>query len=139
MTSRLSYVLASLWLAAIFVFAAPPSALPSEPTEFIDCDGDGFDDNAPDDDTDGIPDECERHGYILAQAGQLQVSQMFAGRDADASTRASLCCSEAFGQRKFALRAVCENRLDFDTGFDSGLGLGGGLGGGGGCAGGVCF
>jgi len=136
MTSKLSPALALLWLAATIVLAASSPALPSEPIVFIDCDGDGFDDNAPDDDTDGIPDEFEHHGYISAPAGQLQVSQMFAGHDAHVSTPTHLRCSEGFGRRRFATRAVCENRLDFDTGFGSGLGLGGGLGAGGGCAGG---
>ncbi len=139
MPYKLSAILASFWLAAILVFASAPSVLPSGPTVFTDCDGDGFDDNAPDDDTDGIPDEVERHGFVSASVGQLQVSQMFTNTNTGVGMQAHLHCKDAFGRRKFAARAVSEDRLDFDTGFGSGLGLGGGLGAGGGCAGGVCF
>jgi len=138
MTNKRASVLALLWLSAICVLAAAPSALPSGPAVYTDCDGDGFDDNAPDDDTDGIPDEFERHGFVSALVGQLQVSQMFTNNNAGVGMKARLRCKESFGRRLFAVRSVSENRLNFDTGFGSGLGLGGGLGAGGGCAGGVC-
>ncbi|MEW5795426.1 MAG: hypothetical protein AB1772_03600 [Candidatus Zixiibacteriota bacterium] len=139
MTSRLSPILGLVSLTIAAIMACAPCAHASEPMAFVDCDGDGFDDNAPDDDSDGIPDEFERHGYISASGGQLQVSQMFAGHEAHVHAPIHVRCGEGFSRRRFATRAVCENRLDFDTGFGSGLGLGGGLGAGGGCAGGVCF
>ena len=139
MTSKLSAVLALLWLTAIIVFAAAPATFPSGLAAYMDYDGDGFDDNAPDDDTDGIPDELELHGFISAPTAQLQVSAMFTGNSANVETPDRGGCGENFGRRQFATRAVCENRQDFDEGFGSDLGLGGGLGAGGGCAGGVCF
>jgi len=139
MSSKMLPILVSLCLAGIFVLTAPRSAFPSDPGIFIDCDGDGFDDNAPDDDADGIPDEFERHKFISAPTAQLQVSQMFAGNDADAGMPDRPGRGESFGRRSFVTRSVCENRADFDDGFGYELGLGGGLAAGGGCAGGVCF
>jgi hypothetical protein len=138
MPGKFSQVLVLLGLAAIFVFATP-AVFPSQPTAFVDCDGDGFDDNAPDDDADAIPDELEYHSYITTPTGRLQATQMFSGSGTQVGSQVRLGCGEAFGRRRFTTRAVSENRLDFDAGFGSSLGLGGGLGAGGGCAGGVCF
>ena len=139
MTSRLLIALSFLWLPAVIVFGSAPAVFSLTPAVFVDCDGDGFDDNAPDDDLDGIPDEFECHSFISAPAATLGVSQMFTGGEPRFTTPARSRSSDGFGRRKFAARAVCENRLDFDAGFGSSLGLGGGLGSGGGCAGGVCF
>jgi len=106
---------------------------------YVDLDGDGFDDNAPDTDLDGIPDEFEAHGFVSTQIDGLQVAPMFAGQAPapDASPKAKT--GEIFGRRKFTTRGLAENRSDFDIGFGSSLGLGAGLGGGGACAGGICF
>jgi len=138
MTSRLPKHLVFFWFFAVLMLAGAPLAVSSTPTVFVDCDGDGFDDNSPDDDADGIPDEFERHGFTSAGVSSLTVSQMFTA-DPRITPLTHLSCSAGFGMRKFMTRAVCESRLDFDSGFGSSLGLSGGLGSGGGCAGGVCF
>jgi len=104
---------------------------------YVDLDGDGFDNNAPDTDLDGIPDEFEAHGFVSTQIDGLQAAPMFAGQAPAAD--AQLKAGEIFGRRKFTTRGIAENRRDFDIGFGSGLGLGAGLGGGGACAGGICF
>jgi hypothetical protein len=139
MRSRLSLILFLLWLVASYLTFGALPAFPSAPTMFVDYDGDGFDDKAPDDDTDGIPDELERHGFISATFTQLKVLPVFSGSNEPSSEPNHPSSGEAFGRRKFGTRAVSKNRLDFDAGFSSNLGPRSGLGSGGGCAGGVCF
>jgi len=105
---------------------------------FVDYDGDGFDDNAPDADSDGIPDDLESHSFFSAQHNFiLSLSQMSISHDPAAEPKP--CAAECFGAREFATRGLSLTRTDFDAGFGSGLGISGGLSGGGACAGGICF
>jgi hypothetical protein len=117
---------------------AATAGLAADLQRFADFDGDGFDDNIPDLDFDGIPDELEFHAFLSSQSSlKLGVSQMFSG--SDAPTEPKQCAAERFGAREFATRGISLKRVDFDAGFGSSLGLSGGLGGGGACAGGICF
>lgn len=129
-------LLTSCLLVVLLVCCPAWSArLPS----YVDLDGDGFDDNAPDTDLDGIPDEFEAHGFVSTQTDGLRVAPMFAGQAPNGEAPPKARAGEIFGRRKFTTRGVAENRRDFDAGFGSSLGLGAGLGGGGACAGGICF
>lgn len=139
MNFQLARVLPPFCLVLLLLLVMAPYGMPSGPAVFVDCDGDGFDDNNPDNDADGIPDEFEGHGFISSSTGQLQASPMFTATAPKLSAPKKVGCGEAFGRRKFAARTVCENRVDFDSGFGSELGMGGAMGAAGGCAGGVCF
>lgn len=112
----------------------------AQPSRFVDLDGDGFNDNEPDGDFNGIPDEFEAHGFLSSpMLGELQVSLMFSGSQTVTTPTVRVSSADLFAKREFVTRSICVTRSDFDSGFDSGLGLGSGLGGGGGCAGGICF
>jgi hypothetical protein len=121
------------------LYLVPASVCGTDLKRFIDFDGDGFGDLAPDSDLDGIPDEFEAHGFLSAATnGDLQAVKMFSvSLQAGSSSEANKIT--AFGKREFATRGICITRSDFDSGFSSGLGLGGGVGGGGACAGGICY
>jgi hypothetical protein len=124
----------------LIVFTAS-SGYSADLYRFVDFDGDGFDDNAPDSDSDGIPDEIEFHGFLSAQGAiNLEVSAMFStSNSGSGATESKPCAAVRFGTREFTTRGITSSRADFDAGFGSGLGLSGGQGGGGGCVGGVCF
>jgi hypothetical protein len=119
----------------------PVMAGEEEIKPYVDMDGDGFNDNAPDEDGDGIPDAADpdfipveteetnmvgliKFGEVLKKAGLIE----------DYSTNL-----QKFGQLNFCTRALSKNRCGFDAGDDfgsEGIGIGGGSSGG--CAGGVC-
>ncbi len=133
------YLIVTLALALLVGLTLSGDVPAGSMQRFIDRDGDGFDDNAADDDADGMPDELEPHGFFSTAIGQLQVSPMFSNPAPAAEIISTEKNSETFGRREFHTRAVCVFRSDLNAGFDTGLGLGGGVGGGGACAGGVCF
>jgi hypothetical protein len=133
------YLITVLILALVGALILPFDSSAASSGRFVDRDGDGFDDNAADDDIDGIPDELEPHGFFTAEIGQLQVGTMFSSQPLAAAKTPIEAKSETFGRREFHTRGICLLRSDFDAGFGTGLGLSGGLGGGGACAGGVCF
>ena len=128
-----------LAIGILFLMAACPTGEAGQLPRFVDLDGDGFDDNAPDDDADGIPDEFESHSFFSAAVVSLGVGQMFGGTSSVSPTNKPTSAAEKFGRREFQVRFLCGPRTDFEADFASGLGLGGGLGGGGACAGGICF
>ena len=104
---------------------------------FVDLDGDGFNDNAPDGDGNGIPDELEA-GYVDT-ADEGPMTGIFAGLQSDDAPALIIpeTNSEAFGRYRFCVRSVCEERSVFDAEFDKSLGIS--VSAGGACAGGVCF
>ena len=130
-----------LCLFLFFVGDRTTFAGETETKPYIDMDGDGFDDNAPDEDGDAIPDGADpdyvtippeaenmngliNFGETLAKAGLIE----------DFSTN-----KQKFGKLDFCTRAMGQNRCGFDAGDDfgsEGIGIGGGSGGG--CVGGVC-
>ncbi|MEW5924129.1 MAG: hypothetical protein AB1746_09090 [Candidatus Zixiibacteriota bacterium] len=106
---------------------------------FADFDGDGINDNAPDDDGDGIPNDADPD-YMKDTGGQSGFINFSASLKATAIDDALLTNYDKFGKKRFSARALTENRCGFtsDEGFGSDIGIGIGAAGGGACAGGVC-
>jgi hypothetical protein len=114
----------------------------ADETGFVDLDGDGFDDYAPDENGDGIPDEMksdktgetdqetENSGQISAFAPMQDLGEY--------NIDEYLPNSERFGRLEFTTRAQSLFRGGFD--IDKNFGPGNGIGSGAlsGCAGGVC-
>ena len=107
---------------------------------FVDFDGDGINDNAPDEDSDGIPDNADPD-YVLddaeEQSGLINFNAVLKPTAVD---DALLTNYDKYGRREFCTRALSVNRCGFtsDEGFGGNIGIGLSAGGGGGCAGGVC-
>jgi len=104
-------------------------------------DGDGFNDNAPDEDGDAIPDAADPD-YVPADSndegmtGLINLGKALVeiGLAPDLGTNI-----QTFGRLDFCTRAISQNRCGFDAGDDfgsEGIGIGGNSGGG--CVGGVC-
>jgi hypothetical protein len=108
---------------------------------FVDLDGDGFNDNIPDEDNNSIPDSAEDDKYSdQAEDSELLASSEFRPIQGlgDFDLNSLLSNSEFFGQLKFITRAQSCCRGGFEAGSDFGPGNGIGLGAVSGCAGGVC-
>jgi len=108
---------------------------------YVDMDGDGFDDNASDEDGDAIPDAADPD-YVPAPAEDENMSGLInfgetlkeVGIVEDFSTN-----MQKFDRLDFHTRAMAQNRCGFDAGEEfgsEGIGIGGSSGGG--CVGGVC-
>ena len=108
---------------------------------FVDLDGDGINDNAPDLNDDGIPDKCQRQKGADVQtpndrfamfASDLRAGMVLPELSSEPS-------SQRFGRRFFTTRGLQRFRTSFEAGlgFDSGIGLGSASGGSA-CAGGLC-
>jgi hypothetical protein len=114
----------------------------TEKTVFVDLDGDGFDDNAPDENGDGIPDEMksvktEEAEQDIENSGQLSAFAPLQDLG-EYTIDEYLPNSERFGRLEFTTRAQSSFRGGFD--IDENFGPGNGIGSGAisGCAGGVC-
>lgn len=132
-------------IRSFLVFLVLSAALTARPvmavdlSNFVDLDGDGFNDNQLDANGDGIPDEFEP-GYVPAidegkAAGifaEMEVAPVTVERSALLETN-----EDVFGRLSFLTRNMCDNRCAFDAEFGSGLGIA--VAAGGACAGGVCF
>jgi hypothetical protein len=139
----------SFLILVIFSFLAPvPEILARDKAArtFVDYDGDGFDDNAPDADGDGIPTSVENpssaESAIEAIPADTHPVGMFdlPGGNATAMD-IELSNSGAFGSRHFVARSLSQNRcsLDSDVGFGASVTSGIGITSGGMvCSGGVC-
>jgi hypothetical protein len=111
------------------------------PKPWVDMDGDGFDDNASDEDGDAIPDAADPDFVPIPTedegvAGLINLGATIqkAGLTEDFSTNL-----QKFGRLDFLTRAMAQNRCGFDAGDEfgnEGIGIGGSSGGG--CVGGVC-
>ncbi len=129
-------ILVFVALSAVLAAGQAPA---SDPPSFVDLDGDGFNDNDPDVDGNGIPDQFER-GYV-PPVDEKESAGIFANLQAPPPTVEGPMLFEtnkdAFGRRSFLTRNMCDNRCAFDADFGSGLGIA--VAAGGACAGGVCF
>lgn len=125
----------SLLLLTLFLIGALAMSPVSANLPFVDLDGDGFDDNAPDGDGNGIPDELEA-GYV-ATPDEGPATGIFADLQSESAPALILpeTNKEAFGRVSFCVRFICEERSVFDSDFGSGLSVSVSAGG---CAGGVC-
>jgi hypothetical protein len=100
---------------------------------YVDLDGDGFDDNVKDVDSDGIPDHCEA-GYV-APATDMPTGDIFAGLGESTPAPVASSSVEIFALRNFNTRGIASCRFDFEADFSAGLGVAVG----GRCVGGVCY
>ena len=129
-------LIASLLLAAGF-------AAENEKTDnscFVDLDGDGFNDNAPDKNNDGIPDMAGP-AYLNDGKADFEVEEGVINFGASLPVADELLAnSTKFNRHRFGARDLQLNRCGYDS--DETFGPGGGIGGGslsgGGCEGGVC-
>ncbi|MFH1686673.1 MAG: hypothetical protein ABIE70_04030 [bacterium] len=127
----------SLLPLMLFLIGALAMSPAAADVRFVDLDGDGFNDNAPDGDGNGIPDEFEA-GYV-ATPDEGPTTGIFAGLQTEPAPALVLpeTNSEEFGRSRFCVRSICEERSVFDADFDKSLGIS--VSAGGACAGGVCF
>ncbi len=136
----------SIFSLVIFVLILSPKFLLAEKSEtteatYIDLDGDGINDNAPDSDGDGIIDVAEsgfRPGQFdtePANMGIVSFETSSVGISADPSLN-----SGKFSSLNKNCRLLSSNRGGFGIGdqFGPGNGIGIGAVSSGGCAGGVC-
>jgi len=128
-------------LSWLFMLSAPTGMGEDEKKVkccFADYDGDGINDNAPDEDGDGIPDNADPD-YIVVETEQSGLINFQAALGSPAVDDALLTNYDRFGKRKFSARALCKNRCGFTSGDEFGGDIGIGISsGGGGCAGGIC-
>jgi len=120
----------------------PPSQeaiLPAN-SRFIDLDGDGFNDNIPDVNNDGIPDfsvEMTQESRVISPSGE---SDIFGSLMNDVFLpELKLPYSQKFNRLKYCARDLCKSRGGF--GSDEAFGPGNGIGQGalsGHCLGGIC-
>jgi len=107
---------------------------------YIDLDGDGIDDNAPDSNGDGIPDfsapskESSRTP-VKSALGDIFNSPEMTKTDKLAELRS---CCERFSEVKFKVRAMALHRIGLNGTDPFGSGIGIGSAASGACAGGVC-
>ena len=134
-------------LTTVFIFLLSFSFLTADDSDccpkFVDLDGDGFDDNAADDDNNSIPDQAEPEAEPedAGKSGQCSNTSLLTSFQVPSKVDLSqfLSNSEKFGERAFSTRA----QSCFRGGFDAGdkFGFGNGIGSAavtGGCPGGVC-
>lgn len=136
-----------LMILALVVFLMPVRIMADEApktneSSFVDLDGDGFDDNLPDTDENGIPDNAESNSANATDNSDAQ-GLIAALTPINASGGFSmdqlLPNSEKFGKRKFSCRDQSCFRGGFDAGQDFGPGNGiSSVAVSGGCAGGIC-
>lgn len=107
---------------------------------FIDLDGDGVNDNAPDSNSDGIPDfpapskEAPKD-QVNSALGDVFNSPEFASKSELDNLKS---CCDRFAERKFKVRAMTLHRIGLNGTDPFGSGIGIGSAASGACAGGVC-
>ncbi|HWR82898.1 MAG TPA: hypothetical protein VN285_06330 [Candidatus Deferrimicrobium sp.] len=117
-----------------------PQSNESQKTKFVDLDGDGFDDNLPDVNRDGIPEFMQFAPLIATAAISQNVIEFQApSGHLDLGTGLHLSNSQRFSQLEFCVRGITRHRGGFGTGdeFVPGSGIGQGTSTST-CAGGVC-
>ncbi len=142
--SRTKQIAAVLAVAFVLTFGFSGLALaetsPAGSAEFEDFDGDGFDDNAPDTDSDGIPDAADQSKpeTLTDQANDGGFISFDSGETALPDDVGSF--SSRFERLSFTCRALTKTRGGFGSSDDFGPGNGIGIGAvsAGGCSGGIC-
>ena len=132
---------AIFWLFLLFGGERAAFAGEAEIKPYVDMDGDGFNDNASDEDGDAIPDAADPDYVPIppeneSMTGHINFGETLkaVGLMEDFSTNI-----HKFGKLDFFTRAMAQNRCGFDAGADfgsEGIGIGGSSSGG--CVGGVC-
>jgi len=128
------FLLLAMLIFLVTVVAEPPKP-DDDATMWIDLDGDGFNDNAIDDNKDGIPDVVQPDAIKITGPNQ---SGIFASMTIPASTTIDLPLALQYDKRNKTTLAQCLTRFDLETSFGSGIGSGASSAGGGACAGGIC-
>lgn len=132
-------VIIVITLSAILITSVQLAfALDNNIESYVDLDGDGFDDNTPDIDNNGIPDRFEISGKNETNPIEVASVSFFANLEKSSPTVLLLSASEKFSLRKFSCRTLDKCRSNLDSDFSGGIGFGNASGGGA-CAGGVCF
>ncbi len=136
-----------LWGVPLFAGDQAPKKADEQKKCFVDFDGDGFDDNALDDDLDGVPNEVDPD-YVkpdaeaqLERQAESQEDDFFALDDMDpVPTIDLLSNAQKFCRLRMSVRALAQSRGAFDESNEFGVGEGIGAGAvmGGVCQGGVC-
>jgi hypothetical protein len=135
-----------LFLLLIIFLTAPPAlsaeAVSAPKAAFVDLDGDGFNDNLADNNSDGIPDRYEwgKTDTQLPAVGSA-LGDVFNSDISAAGLEDLRSNEEKFGQRKFWTQSLSQrcNGFGAEQDFGPGNGIGcGSLGGHGGCSGGAC-
>ncbi len=132
-------------LSMVFLFPPAVSAANTEEPKkaaYVDLDGDGFNDNLADNNSNGIPDRYERgkSDAVLPKMGSV-LGDVFNSEKSLAGLEDLRSNEDRFGQRKFRTQALSQRCHGFgaEQDFGPGNGIGcGSLGGHGGCAGGAC-
>lgn len=132
----------------LFAFLTLPSIASTANTEgakkaaFVDLDGDGFNDNLADNNSDGIPDRYEwGKSDATPPAVGSALGDVFNSNVSMAGIEDIRSNEEKFGQRKFRTQSLSQRCHGFggEQDFGPGNGIGcGSLGGHGGCSGGAC-
>jgi hypothetical protein len=140
----------SLAIIALLFWVAPVSADPQPTVEkeksskcFVDLDGDGFDDNAEDQDLDGIPNEVDPD-YVQVEAEPLAGYDDFFAADGLEETAdvdiGLLTNAQKFCRLRMSVRSLCQRLSAFEPVDEFGVAeeVGSGAVMGGVCQGGVC-
>jgi hypothetical protein len=132
-----------LWGVPLLAGDQAPKKSDEQKKCFVDFDGDGFDDNALDDDLDGIPNDVDPD-YVKPKVetqAESQLDDFFALDDmAPVSTLDLLSNAQKFCRLRMSVRALAQSRGAFEESNEFGVGEGIGAGAvmGGVCQGGVC-
>ena len=144
MTFSKSPVVISLLLCILLtpVLLSAADMEESKKAVFVDRDGDGFNDNLADNNSDGIPDRYEwgKSDAALPEVGSV-LGDVFNSDMSLAGLEDLRSNEEKFGQRKFRTQSLSQRCHGFgaEQDFGPGNGIGcGSLGGHGGCSGGAC-
>jgi hypothetical protein len=138
-----------LWLAPLHAGDQPQDS--DEPHDkcaekcakvcFVDLDGDGFNDNAEDEDLDGIPNEVDPDYVKPSPQAHDELDDFFALDDTPQAPMVDLLTNaQRFCRLRMSVRSLAQSRGAFDATNEFGVGEGIGTGAvmGGVCQGGVC-
>lgn len=142
---------ALVMIAALLVWAVPVLADDGQDVQtkksaaesFIDLDGDGFNDNAEDQDLDGIPNDVDPDYVKPEPQHASEFEDYFALDDVPGAPKIDLSIlnnAQRFCRLQMSVRSLAQCRGAFESAneFGVGDGIGSGAVGGGVCQGGVC-
>ena len=125
-------------LLGFFYSDSHAGSLPDGVASYIDFDGDGFDDNLPDVNEDGIPDRFHSSKIKINPDNENQGIDILSEIGGSSSILPVISVQEQFSIRRLTIRGLESCRSDFESDFGSGFGAGIATGGGA-CTGGICF